>query len=59
MPNAAIVSVLTGFGMSARNAELFREMHAAIDRDDVSQEARATRSLRGEITLDRLLARKG
>ncbi len=50
VPNAAIVATLTGFGMSADVAELYREMCAAVDRDGLVFEG-GHRLVRGQVTL--------
>jgi len=54
VPNQAIVSILTGFGMSARNAELLREMHAGIDAGRITDEGGHAR-LRGRVPIEDVL----
>jgi uncharacterized protein YbjT (DUF2867 family) len=56
LPNAAIVPVLTGAGMSVRNAELFRDMHAGIDSGLITQEGNA-RTLQGKVPVEEVLRR--
>ena len=54
VPNQAIVPALTGFGMSARNAELFREMHDGLDTGHIVPE-HGRPQLRGEVGIDQVL----
>jgi uncharacterized protein YbjT (DUF2867 family) len=54
VPNAAIVPALTGFGMSPRNAELFREMHAGLDSGQIAHEG-GHPVIRGELGIEQVL----
>jgi uncharacterized protein YbjT (DUF2867 family) len=62
VPNQVIPGLLTGFGMSPRNAELMREMHAGIDAGRIVHEG-AVAPLRGQLGIESvlrtLLARSG
>lgn len=54
VPNQAIVSALTGFGMSARNAELFRQLYAVLDSGHLVPEG-GHPLLRGELGIEQVL----
>jgi uncharacterized protein YbjT (DUF2867 family) len=56
VPNQAIPGVLTGFGMSASDAELFRAMHAGIDSGRIAPRGQGAQ-LRGEVTIEQVLRR--
>lgn len=57
VPNQAIPSVLTGLGMSASDAELFRAMHEGIDSGRIGPEGQGALQLRGEVSLEQVLRR--
>ncbi|HEX6243990.1 MAG TPA: NmrA family NAD(P)-binding protein [Polyangiales bacterium] len=54
VPNQAIVTALTGFGMSARNAELFRQLYAGLDSDHIAPQG-GHPLLRGEVGIEQVL----
>jgi uncharacterized protein YbjT (DUF2867 family) len=57
VPNQAIPGVLTGFGMSASDAELFRAMHEGIDSGRIGFQQQGATPLRGEVTMEQVLRR--
>ena len=54
VPNQAIVPALTGFGMSPRNAELFRELYAGVDSGHIVHQG-GHPLLRGEVGIEQVL----
>jgi uncharacterized protein YbjT (DUF2867 family) len=54
VPNQAVATTLTGFGMSARNAELFRELYAGLDSGHIVHEGEHP-LLRGAVGIEQVL----